>query len=160
MKVVVVDDDQPWARELADTLRSEGYEPQVYHSVAEARCGLRDIEDPVLVLLEHDLGDEQGYDLCRWLRETHPCGLWLPVIYLTRRETPEGFLAQQLQHPFAHPSAYVSKDQLGAEEGFLSRTLKRYQEQFERARLLFEQQSARQALLGLAEMDPDLIDAP
>jgi CheY-like chemotaxis protein len=161
MKVIVIDDDKTWVREIADTLRSEGYEPLIFHSVEEARRGLADLEEPVPVLLDHDFGPgEQGYELCRWLRENHPFGLLLPIIYLTGRETPDRFLYQQSENPFTHPTVYVSKGQLAADDGFLSRALKKYQDQFERVRLLFEQQSARQALLDLAQMDPDVIDAP
>jgi hypothetical protein len=137
VKVIVVDGDRNFARELADILRSEGQEFQTFHFGS----------------------DHQGYELCRWLREHHPFGLLLPIVYLTSDETPEHFLERQAEAPFTHPSAFVPKSQL-AVAGFLPRLLKQHQEQFERVRLLAEQQGARQALLGLAAMDPDIIDAP
>lgn len=162
MKVIVVDDDRNFARDLSESLRSEGHDSLVFHSVGEARAGLAAVEEPFLVLLDHDFGSaEPGYELCRWLRENHPFGLLLPIVYLTGRESAVHFLEHQADSPFVHPSAFVAKNQLAQDDAFLPRLLKRYEEQFEQGRILSEKQSVRQALHEFATMNPeDVLDAP
>lgn len=52
------------------------------------------------------------------------------------------------------------KNQLAEDDGLLPRLLRQYQEQFERVRLLGEQQAARQALLSFADLEPEPTDEP
>ncbi len=161
MKVIVVDDEASVADGLKDLIESEGYDVEVYHTLKDVREGLSGIEEPMVVILDHDFSDvgerdQVGYDLCQWLRENHPFGLLLPIIYLTGRETAERYLQQQRNAPFVHPNAYVSKDQLASEQDLLSNLLKRYEKEFAQIRELFEKQSAQQALIGFEEMEPEL----
>jgi len=161
MKIVVVDDDKGFARDMGELLRSEGHDSTIFHSVEEARKGLAGEERPFLMFLDHDFGPaEQGYELARWLRETHPFGMILPIIYLTGSESPERFLGQESATPFAHPTAFLTKNQLAKDDGLLSRLLKQYAADFERVRELVEIQATRQALQGLGAFDPEVIDAP
>jgi len=161
MKVIIVDDDAGVAESLKDLVESEGYDAAVYHSLKDVREGLKGTEEPMVVVLDHDFSEvgeqnQVGYDLCQWLRENHPFGLLLPIIYLTGRETAERYLQQQRYAPFVHPNAYISKDQLASEQNLLPSLLKRYEKEFVQIRELFEKQSAQQALIGFEEMEPEL----
>ena len=107
MKVIVIDDDAQFTRDLAELLRSENHACLTFQSTEEARRGLAGLEEPMTVLLDHDFGQrEPGYALCKWLRENHPFGLLLPILYLTGREAPDRFLHQQRCDPFAHPRVH------------------------------------------------------
>ncbi len=163
MKVVVIDDEESLTERLRRSLTRKEHEVEVFYSLKDAREGLEGTEEPMVVLLDHDFGgageqDQKGYDLCGWLRETHPFGLLLPIIYLTGRELPDRFLQQQRRDPFVHPTAYLSKDQLASEQDLLPNLLKRYEGQFERIRELFEKQSAQQALIAFRDMEPEDFD--
>ncbi|GEM_PF-2166764 len=160
MKVIIIDDEASFADSLKDLVQVEGYEAEVYHTLKQAREGLEGADEPMVVLLDHDFRDvgekdQVGYDFCGWLRENHPFGLLLPIIYLTGRETTEHFLKQQRDNPFVHPSAYISKDQLASDQELLPNLLKQYQEQFERIRELSEKQGVQQALIGFRDMEPE-----
>jgi len=158
---ISVDDEKSIADSLKDLAESEGYDVEVYHTLKDVRAGLQDVEKPMVIILDHDFSevgerDQVGYDLCQWLRENHPFGLLLPIIYLTGRETEERYLQQQRNAPFVHPNAFVSKDQLASNQDLLSDLLHRYEKEFERILELFDKQSAQQALIGFEEMEPEL----
>jgi len=160
MKVVVIDDNESLAEQLKELAEVEGYEVAVFHSLKEAREGLEGVEEPMIIFLDHDfspIGEikEHGYDLCEWLRENHPFGLFLPIIYLTGREAMERFVKRQSEKPIMHPTEYISKDQLASDIEIIPNKLKQYHELFERVQELFESQSAKQALIGFRDMQPE-----
>lgn len=160
MRIVVVDDETPFAQDLAEALKQLGHAPEEYATLAEARRNLAEVEEPLVVLLDHDFGkggeeDEEGYGLCKWLRENHPFGLLLPIIYLTGREPPDRFLAYERDDPFTHPSAHINKMDFNRDPELLYRLVQRCQEQFDRVCALGEKQSARQALMNWAKLGPE-----
>src|SRR5438477_5683413 len=80
-RIVVIEDEHPIRRGIADALRASGYE------VAEAADGQRGLEEATrpgvdLVLLDLMLPRRSGLDLLTDLRKTRPS---LPVIILTAR---------------------------------------------------------------------------
>ncbi len=80
-RLVVIEDEHPIRRGVADALRASGYE------VAEAGDGARGLEEAVrpgvgLVLLDLMLPRRDGLDVLAALRKTRPS---LPVIILTAR---------------------------------------------------------------------------
>lgn len=160
MKVIIIDDEVSLTDKLSKSLTRREFEVIVFNSLREAYDGLEIIEEPMVVILDHDFGsvgeqDQKGYDLCEWLREKHPFGLLLPIIYLTGRENTERFLTQQRKKPFVHPTAYISKEQLAIELDLLPNIINNYQDQFSRIRDLFENQSVKQALIGFRDMEPE-----
>ncbi len=84
MKVLVVEDDLRIRTELLDSLRAEGYDPEVAVSRSMAFDALRRHYD--LVLLDVGLPDGDGLDLCRELRSQ---GRSVPVIVLSAHDRPE-----------------------------------------------------------------------
>lgn len=150
MKVVIVENEEIPAQAVEFAVRMEGgFEPVVYPSVPSAQKALEGSEDPFIVLLDHDLGhaEQQGYVLCAWLREVHPLGLLLPIIYLTGRETPEGFYSRQQVQPFVHPTMYLNKIDM---DRVLPNLLQRCREQFDEIRRWSDRQAAARALLLLS----------
>lgn len=72
VKILVIEDDESIRLELAALLRANGYLP-----VDKPPCDL--------ALLDINLPGENGYELCRKLRQHSDA----PVIFLTAREAPE-----------------------------------------------------------------------
>src|SRR5712692_2311373 len=84
-QVVVIEDEQPIRRGVADALRASGYE------VAEAADGERGLQEATrlgvdLVLLDLLLPRRNGLDVLAELRKVRPT---LPVIILTARGTED-----------------------------------------------------------------------
>ncbi len=71
-KILVMEDDQSIRDELCTLLRANGYIP-----VAQPPCDL--------ALLDINMPGENGYEICRKLRQTSD----IPIIFLTARDTPE-----------------------------------------------------------------------
>ena len=67
-QVLVVEDQAATSNLIAEVLREEGYEVQVVDSLAKARTSIsRGL--PELLLLDRNLPDGDGLDLCKELRE-------------------------------------------------------------------------------------------
>ncbi len=71
-KILVIEDDESIRRELVTLLQNNGYEP-----VGEPPCDL--------ALLDINLPGENGFELCRRLRQHSD----VPVIFLTARDSAE-----------------------------------------------------------------------
>lgn len=71
-KILVMEDNQSIRDELCTLLRANGYMP-----VAQPPCDL--------ALLDINMPGENGYEICRKLRQTSD----IPIIFLTARDTPE-----------------------------------------------------------------------
>lgn len=77
-KVLVVDDDIPLAKTLAQLLRNADYEPLLAHT-AEDGLQLALAERPSLALLDVMVPHMGGWELCQRLREFSA----MPIIFLT-----------------------------------------------------------------------------
>ena len=71
-QIRIIEDDTAIRAELKTLLQTNGYLP-----VEDGPCGL--------ILMDVNLPGENGYTLCRKLRQTSST----PVIFLTARDTPE-----------------------------------------------------------------------
>jgi DNA-binding response OmpR family regulator len=79
-KLLLIDDDRDLAKLLGDFVRLHGYDLIWADRPSAGRSLLA--EDPDLVLLDVMLPEEDGFDVCRKLREE---GVGTPVIMLTAR---------------------------------------------------------------------------
>jgi two-component system cell cycle response regulator DivK len=80
-RILVVEDNQPNRELLCDWLESEGFEV-VYAENLEQSYAAFDINVPHAVLLDVQLGREDGLSLARWIRQRQ--GLrHIPVIAVT-----------------------------------------------------------------------------
>jgi DNA-binding response OmpR family regulator len=81
-KVLIVDDDQDLCEMVQEWLVNENYKVEMVHSGADAlslfRCSGYD-----LIILDWELPDFSGIDICRRLRST---GDQVPIIFLTGRK--------------------------------------------------------------------------
>lgn len=77
-KILLVEDDYALAMGTEYTLKTENYDVVWVADLAAAREKLQ--PDIDLVLLDVMLPDGNGYDFCRWIRES---GNYVPVIFLT-----------------------------------------------------------------------------
>ncbi|RMG88523.1 MAG: sigma-54-dependent Fis family transcriptional regulator, partial [Candidatus Dadabacteria bacterium] len=80
-RILIVDDDRPFAATLRTTLELEGHEAEEAHTAAEAEARLRDAARGFdLALLDLRLPDRDGLDLLRRALALRPD---LPVVILT-----------------------------------------------------------------------------
>lgn len=79
--VLIIDDDDDIRATVADILEQKGYR---VIGAGDGRMGLEAVEKekPDLILLDVELPDTSGYDICEKIR-TIPIGLHTPVIMLT-----------------------------------------------------------------------------
>lgn len=118
-RLLVVDDEESLLEMLASALRFGGYEVA---TAAEGFDALREVrkEDPDLIVLDVNLPDIDGFEVCRRLRRD---GITTPVIFLTARDDIE-----DLRTGFRHGGDdYLTKpfslDELGLRiEAVLRRT--------------------------------------
>ena len=84
-RLVVADDEQVLVDLLTDALRFAGYD---VHAAGDGREALRVAADvaPDLVLLDVNMPDLDGFEVCRRLRAD---GDQVPVIFLTARDDPD-----------------------------------------------------------------------
>ena len=81
IEIYYVEDDSDIADMVKKYLEEKGCKVTVYHTIAGARQALQACV-PTIVLIDLNMPDGQGENLCRWIR-----GKWkaLPVIFLTVR---------------------------------------------------------------------------
>ena len=75
------EDDETVAQAVKEYLEQENFRVTVFSMLAGMKQALRS-RQPDLVLLDWNMPDGQGNELCGWLRARWP---WLPVIFLTIR---------------------------------------------------------------------------
>ena len=80
LRLLVVDDEPKLTEFLRMELEVEGYAVQVVHDGASGLIALRGEPAPDLVLLDWNLPDFTGLDICRRIRAT---GMTVPVLMLT-----------------------------------------------------------------------------
>lgn len=85
-RILVVEDDRELNNGICYALEKDGYATESAHSVSEADEHLRGDID--LALLDVNLPDGDGFDLCKKIRETKP----IPVLFLTARDLEEDAL--------------------------------------------------------------------
>jgi len=81
-RILFVEDERSISEPFAKALRREGFEATVAATAAEA-LALADRIEPDLVLLDLNLPDGDGRDVCRELQRKHD----MPVVMLTARGT-------------------------------------------------------------------------
>ena len=92
-KVLFIDDDKNW-RLLVDTwLQDAGYEVATVRDAGEALLRIDAIK-PELILLDLDLGGENGLMLMKFMKLTHP---QVPVVIYTGLQHDDKFVQQMLQ---------------------------------------------------------------
>jgi DNA-binding response OmpR family regulator len=84
MKLLVVDDDRVLAEIMVFTLQRAGFDVIQAHDGATARRRWRQ-DDPDLIVLDVNLPDASGFDLCQEIREVSD----VPIILLTVRGEEE-----------------------------------------------------------------------
>ncbi len=82
--IVIVDSDVGWQCGLLTVVQRLGVDVHVVGTADELRSGMGD-RRPSLVILEVDLPDANGYELCRELHDAY--GDDLPVIFVSGRRT-------------------------------------------------------------------------
>ena len=83
-KILIVEDDMPIAELLAYRLKKEGYETMIAPDGTKA-IQMANAEKPDLILLDWQLPDISGLDVCRRINNT----LRIPVIMVTARNMVE-----------------------------------------------------------------------
>ena len=84
MKILIIDDDKELSMLICDMLEDNGYEPSHVGSMEEAYEFLAD-NTPHLILLDINLPDGLGFDLCRELRLKSQ----IPIIFVSARTSED-----------------------------------------------------------------------
>jgi two-component system, OmpR family, catabolic regulation response regulator CreB len=79
--ILIVEDELAIADSIAYALRTDGFTPLHVSLGAHALDAMRAADPPVLVVLDVGLPDQNGFDVCRQLRQFSN----VPVIFLTAR---------------------------------------------------------------------------
>lgn len=89
VRVLVVDDEPNITELVSLALRYEGFEVS---SAGDGRGALRAVRElePALVILDVQMPDIDGFEVCRRMRAD---GIWMPVIFLTARDSTEDKIA-------------------------------------------------------------------
>ena len=85
-KILIVEDDREMNQGIALFLSEHGFAVASAHSVAEGKAEFA-AGKPDLVLLDVNLPDGEGFDLCRWIRKDR-----VPVLFLSARDLEEEVL--------------------------------------------------------------------
>jgi CheY-like chemotaxis protein len=80
-RILVVEDNQPNRELLSDWLEAEGFEVEAAENLAQAFAAFK-IQPPDAVLLDVQLGSEDGLALAEWIRK-EPTLQGTPVIAVT-----------------------------------------------------------------------------
>lgn len=158
MHVVVVDDEIPFAETLSQLVVSEGYTCETHHSLSAAKAALDGREDMFLVLLDHDFaaaGNETavGYDLAKWLKKSHWAQHVLPIIYVTGRELPMGYVRMRREFGGLAPDEFISKDELASDPDLLPLRLSHYDDRLSNFEATIDERGVELALLIFGGMD-------
>jgi two-component system, cell cycle response regulator DivK len=81
-RVLVVEDNQPNRELLCDWLESEGFEVMAAEDLAQSYAAFKEKQPPTLVLLDVQLGQEDGLCLVGWIRKQERL-CHIPVIAVT-----------------------------------------------------------------------------
>ena len=77
-RILIVEDDEAVAQGLADILNGSGYQTE-WCEKSQKVLEILKKQQMDLILLDVNLGEENGYDLCKKIREISD----LPVLFLT-----------------------------------------------------------------------------
>lgn len=87
-KILIVEDDQDLNSSLRYAIEKSGYSAVPAYSVREAKA-ICTKEIPRLILLDVNLPDGEGFELCRWVKGQKE----VPVLFLTARDLEEDVLS-------------------------------------------------------------------
>lgn len=112
-------------------------------------------DDWFIVVLDHDFPDEDppvrvafrdgerdvvvGYDIAEWLRTRHPLGRMLPILYLSGRESAQGFIARMRQNGQYHPDDFITKAEIGIDVEILLGRIAHFDSELARLYALIEE---------------------
>ena len=86
-KILIVEDDRELNQALCYALKKEHYSVIPAFSLKEAKEQYKK-EDPLLILLDVNLLDGEGFEFCRWAKAKKD----IPVLFLTARDLEEDAL--------------------------------------------------------------------
>lgn len=85
MKILIIEDDPGLNRGISFALQQEGYETLTAQTIKEGYA-LFEKENPDAVILDLNLPDGDGMDLCRRIRSASARGSRIPLLMLTARD--------------------------------------------------------------------------
>lgn len=114
--ILAADDDEAWRELLSRWIKDKGCEAMIATRGADV-LPLLETRRPDLIILDYDLGDRKGSDVCRDIK-CHPSYKTIPVIILT------SMAGKMLQIAAEHkPDHFVVKSDQPLELYFVIETL-------------------------------------
>ena len=113
LHIFMLDDNVEFLDVALIALEQEGFPVSKFLDPVPFITSITSFDGPVIGFVDHDLGhDMVGYDVVREVRTLREDGDFVPLIYLTGRETDENYLSQERRDPFGVPSMYIAKRDL------------------------------------------------
>lgn len=115
MRVLFLDDDSEVLTDGLADLDESRHQVDKCTTIEAAKAALTREDgtvtsENIVLFVDHDLGaGNEGYQFVEWVRQTHPRGHLLPIVYLTGRESERGFITRQASKPYHTPSLYLGK---------------------------------------------------
>lgn len=86
-----------------------------FTKMSDAKASLRNSQDLVIIILDHDFGDEPGefsfgYDLGAWIKTNFWTRHFTPIIYFTGRETEASYNKNKVELGQCAPDFYFPKN--------------------------------------------------
>ncbi len=156
LPVAVLDDNQDFLDDALVALEQVGIPLHKYTEPAAFEHFVVSDNERLVLFVDHDLGTHvTGYDVIRKIRTDRSDGLIVPIVYMTGRESEQGFLAAEAADPYAAPSLYLNKRALIDTD--LVELVERLSTQYSQALGLARDQATREAIRFFGELPPDSI---
>lgn len=148
---LIVVDDRADGRQIAKSTSDRlGLTLLEFSHPREALPALLELNRPFVLILDHNFEDEevQGYHLCNELRQQHPFGLILPIIYLSAFMSGDSYLELIRDQLTFAPTAFMDKKDPSELTPMVRNIIRTFDGILEAA----EKQAASQALSALSEL--------
>jgi CheY-like chemotaxis protein len=113
LHIFMLDDNAEFLEVALIALEQEGFPVSKFLDPVPFIVAISSFDGPVIGFVDHDLGrDMVGYDVVREVRTLREDGEFVPLVYLTGRESAENYLSQERNDPFGVPSMFIPKRDL------------------------------------------------
>ena len=114
LEVWVIDDEMMVLENIQFNLETAGYRVRVFEDPRLAEAEIAGHVGLLIVVLDHDFSlvgmpDYKGYDFAKFAKRVHWSKCVLPIVYLTGRETSEGFSTAKHSFGGSAPDSFLSK---------------------------------------------------
>lgn len=148
---VVVDDLEEPRNSNARVAERRGLTVERFADLDSAEAFLLTSEEPLLLILDHNFeGDNRtGFDLCALVREKHPFGLLMPIVYVSGMLVDGDYVRNQQGRATYGPTVFLPKQSMSDLGEVITNLIAGFDELWRRA----IEQASFQVMLDLLRED-------